>query len=454
MPFPAIDYSYAKDAKAYIHESCAVDPDVKIKLEDNGVLIMEEGVSVMRGTSIFVMKDAVAIFRKNTKIGENTFVSIMCHLDVGEGCGISNMVDIHDHNHKDRVHENIEGDESHDRHVDSSGFESAPIIIEDGAVISNKVTLLAGVRVGQNSKIGANAVVSKSIPKNAIAVGSPAKVTRFFKGVIAPVSSPKIFKFGFYGTSIMEHLVAYSSRMSDQMNLPAVGDTVEVEMWKKDGYVSRLSRILTLKLPYHKVVVDNFGVGGATSRDIVKLITEKESPTSRYDILFLGCGINDVWRKYQERHDEAVGISEYEENFRKILDSALGQAHEVYIINETPVSGIDSTDQINGELEHYNEITKKIAQEFEVQYVDVYSAFKDFSSTKGAVSPEEQSLWSDGVHLSNLGDELMCQTVFDFLSEKKTIDLIRTARRYDSSVATEVYKDLKEFILTSIPEHI
>ncbi len=133
---------------------------------------------------------------------------------------------------------------------------------------------------------------------------------------------------------------------------------------------------------------------------------------------------------------------------------ALGQAHEVFIINETPVSGIDNADQINGELACYNEITKKLAQEFEVQYVDVYSVFKDFSSTKGAVSPGEESLWSDGVHLSNLGVELMCQTVLEFLSQKKTIDLIKTAKRYDSSVATEAYKDLKAFVLTSIPEHI
>ncbi len=288
MSFPTIDYTDAKNAKAYIHESCTVDPDVKIKLEDNGILIIEEGVSVMRGTSIFVMKDAIAIFRKNTKIGENTFISIMCHLDIGEGCGISNMVDIHDHNHKDRVHKNMKIEEPYGRHVDSSGFESAPIIIEDGAVISNKVTLLAGVRIGQNAKIGANAVVSKSIPENAIAVGSPARVTRSFKGITAPVSSPKIFKFGFYGTSIMEHLVAYSSRMSDQMNLPAVGDTVAVEMWKKDGYVSRLSKILTLKLPYHKVMVDNFGMGGASSRDIAKLITKKEPQPPDMIFYFLG----------------------------------------------------------------------------------------------------------------------------------------------------------------------
>lgn len=225
--------------------------------------------------------------------------------------------------------------------------------------------------------------------------------------------------FGFYGTSIMEHLVAYSSRMSDPMNLPAVGNTVEVEIGKKEGYVSRLSRILTLKLPYHNIVVNNFAVGGATSRDLVNLITEKEPPTSGYDILFLGCGINDVWRKYQGRHHEAVDIREYEENFRKILHTALCQAHEIYIINETPVSGIDHADQINGELQCYNQITKKLAPEFGVQYIDVYSAFKDFSAIKKAISPGEHSLWTDGVHLSDLGDELICQLITQHLDTSR-----------------------------------
>jgi acetyltransferase-like isoleucine patch superfamily enzyme len=41
------------------------------------------------------------------------------------------------------------------------------------------VTITRGVTIGDNAVIGANAVVTKDIPENAVAVGVPAKVIRF-----------------------------------------------------------------------------------------------------------------------------------------------------------------------------------------------------------------------------------------------------------------------------------
>ena len=40
------------------------------------------------------------------------------------------------------------------------------------------VVVLKGVHIGKNSLIGANSVVTRDIPANSIAVGSPAKVIK------------------------------------------------------------------------------------------------------------------------------------------------------------------------------------------------------------------------------------------------------------------------------------
>lgn len=56
---------------------------------------------------------------------------------------------------------------------------------EEVAVIGNNVTLCAGskvighVTVGDNVVVGANSVVVKDIPKNAIVGGIPAKIIRY-----------------------------------------------------------------------------------------------------------------------------------------------------------------------------------------------------------------------------------------------------------------------------------
>ena len=38
--------------------------------------------------------------------------------------------------------------------------------------------MLPGVRIGENSVIGAGAIVTKDIPANSVAVGNPARVLR------------------------------------------------------------------------------------------------------------------------------------------------------------------------------------------------------------------------------------------------------------------------------------
>lgn len=49
-------------------------------------------------------------------------------------------------------------------------------VVEQGASIGANATILPGVRIGRNAMIGAGAVVTRSVPPNAIVVGNPAKI--------------------------------------------------------------------------------------------------------------------------------------------------------------------------------------------------------------------------------------------------------------------------------------
>lgn len=55
---------------------------------------------------------------------------------------------------------------------------AAPIKIENGCWIGEKVIILPGVEIGQKSIIGAGSVVTKSIPAYSIAVGNPARIIK------------------------------------------------------------------------------------------------------------------------------------------------------------------------------------------------------------------------------------------------------------------------------------
>src|SRR5690625_4469398 len=59
------------------------------------------------------------------------------------------------------------------------GWEGGePITIEDNVWLGGGAIICPGVTIGENSIIGAGAVVTKDIPANVVAVGNPARVVK------------------------------------------------------------------------------------------------------------------------------------------------------------------------------------------------------------------------------------------------------------------------------------
>ncbi len=56
--------------------------------------------------------------------------------------------------------------------------ETKPICLDDNVWIGDGVTVCKGVHIGENSVVGAGAVVVRDIPPNVVAAGNPAKIVR------------------------------------------------------------------------------------------------------------------------------------------------------------------------------------------------------------------------------------------------------------------------------------
>ncbi|MCG2621161.1 sugar O-acetyltransferase [Arthrobacter sp. I2-34] len=62
-----------------------------------------------------------------------------------------------------------------------------PIVIEDNVWLGGGVIVLPGVTIGENTVVGAGAIVTKDLPPNVVATGRPAKIRR---GLLDPTSLP------------------------------------------------------------------------------------------------------------------------------------------------------------------------------------------------------------------------------------------------------------------------
>jgi len=71
------------------------------------------------------------------------------------------------------------------RYYDNRGPQEFATIC-DGATIGAHAVLVGGVRIGENAVVGANSVVLKDVPDNAVVLGSPARQI----GVNEAVTSP------------------------------------------------------------------------------------------------------------------------------------------------------------------------------------------------------------------------------------------------------------------------
>ena len=106
-------------------------------------------------------------------IGENSFIGCNAVIGAGGGIQIGNhvligqSVNLHAENHNFA---------NPDLRIDQQGVSYQGIKIEDDVWIGSKVTILDGVHIGKGVVIAAGAVVTKSIPDYAIAVGVPAKI--------------------------------------------------------------------------------------------------------------------------------------------------------------------------------------------------------------------------------------------------------------------------------------
>lgn len=110
-------------------------------------------------------------------IGDRVVVNSFSHfgamssITLGNDVGIASGVCIEDHHYE---YENA----TTERPLKKQPFRVADVIIEDGAMIGEHVTILPGVRIGANSWVGANSVVTADVPPYSVAVGVPARVIR------------------------------------------------------------------------------------------------------------------------------------------------------------------------------------------------------------------------------------------------------------------------------------
>ncbi len=117
-------------------------------------------------------------FGNDVQINDYVHINAFKSVHIGNNVLIASKVFITDLEHGSYIGD--ENDSIPESIVKDRPLSSKPVNIGNNVWIGELCSVLPGVTIGENSIIGANSVVTKSIPPNCIAVGNPARVIKQF----------------------------------------------------------------------------------------------------------------------------------------------------------------------------------------------------------------------------------------------------------------------------------
>ena len=112
-------------------------------------------------------------YGQNIHIGDHVYLNVLCtildcnEVRIGHHVMIGPSVQIYTAAHALEAEARIQGWEV-----------AEPVVIEDNVWVGGGAILLPGVTIGRNAVVGAGAVVTGSVPANAVVAGNPARVIR------------------------------------------------------------------------------------------------------------------------------------------------------------------------------------------------------------------------------------------------------------------------------------
>ncbi len=170
------------------------------------------------------------------------------------------------------------------------------------------------------------------------------------------------------------------------------------------GYPRLLEADISFAQSGHEIL--NCGISGNRVVDLLAR-WKKDCLNLKPDVLTILIGVNDVW--HELNWENGVSAEVFEQVYRILLKETLKALPDIRIIlmGAYVIHG-EATDEnwdvFDSEVRMRRDITRKLAEEFHLSYVDLQEAFDKAQEKEAAVH------WSqDGVHPTAAGHKLIAQ---------------------------------------------
>lgn len=171
-----------------------------------------------------------------------------------------------------------------------------------------------------------------------------------------------------------------------------------------DGYVNLINAYTTAVHPEKELMVVNQGISGNRITDLQERWGEVLA--LQPDYLTIMIGINDAWRHFDGTfmQQEQVSLPLFEEIYEELINQSLAINTKVILMSAFMIEA-NQGDSMKQMVLQYNQVTKKLAEKYQLLYVDIQEELDAFTEVQSSYV-----LSADRVHPSLAGHLIIAKT--------------------------------------------
>lgn len=195
-----------------------------------------------------------------------------------------------------------------------------------------------------------------------------------------------------------------------------LGDSITQGGGGATGYITLIKKALDEKSKDRAIETINAGISGNKVPDLQRRV-DKDVIARKPAVVFIYIGINDVWHG---ENDPSKGTTKekFEMGLREVIGKITDAGDKVILCTPTVIGEKKGgANKLDGQLDEYSAISRKLAKELKLPMCDLRQAFVDHLKANNPDDKDRGILTTDRVHLNAAGNKLVAETMLKMLGQ-------------------------------------
>jgi isoamyl acetate esterase len=208
-------------------------------------------------------------------------------------------------------------------------------------------------------------------------------------------------------------VLAGFSHMQQKQRVVFFGDSITQAGVQPKGYITVMGDLLKQKGLADRYELVGAGIGGNKVYDLY-LRVEDDVLAKNPQVVFIYVGVNDVWHK--RTSGTGTDADKFEKFYNALIKKLKDKNINVILCTMATIGErTDFTNDQDGELNHYANLIRQIAQKNNCALVDLRKAFLDYNMANNKENKDRGILTTDRVHLNEKGNQLVAEEMLKAL---------------------------------------